>query len=102
MRIKRGVIGSIAVAVVIAIVIYSSMRTQRDYHSVQTIRRPCGRILRRTVERHGDTWTKTVELLDTRGMFVIRKVSKVIEPDVCDKIGRGIFVRGLWNDCSVD
>lgn len=90
--------------VVIAIILGGFVMHQRraggHYYSIQESRRPCGRIVRRTVERRGDIWLKTVEVMDPSGMFVIARRERAIEKDVCNKIQRGIFVRGLWDDCQ--
>ncbi len=72
-----------------------------EYISIQDRRLPCGRTLRKIVEERDGGWRKTMQLLDASGA-VLKSKSKTIETEVCRKIKDGIFVTGLWSDCSIE
>ncbi len=57
---------------------------------------PCGRILHRSVHE-GRPWIKKVVLMNGNGQVIMTKI-KFVDPDTCQKIKGGIFVRGLWEN----
>ena len=69
------------------------------YHSLQERRMSCGRIIRREVIQEQNEWHKTVTLLDLNRRVIATK-TRTIEPEQCNQIQAGLFVPGLWRDCS--
>ncbi len=89
-------------AIVLGVLVFLGSRKQPagDYYSVQERRMPCGRILRREVVHEHDAWRKTVTLMDPEGRVLATK-TRTVEPEQCSRIRAGLFVPGLWSDCSV-